>query len=65
MLELQKNPPPTSEESAYLSSPGRTLYEACIAVGHDKNGRACPSCPLHDLCEREWRRHVKQAFGVV
>jgi len=36
--------------SRYLNSPLRTLYDACRAMGRDKDGRACATCPVRDLC---------------
>ncbi len=39
--------------SRYLSSPARTLHDACREAGRDNGGKACPGCPVRDLCEAE------------
>ncbi|MGH7093058.1 MAG: hypothetical protein ACREFB_05935 [Stellaceae bacterium] len=43
---------PTTQVSMYLTRPLRTLAAVCRAIGRDDNGRACTTCPLHDMCER-------------
>jgi len=43
--------------SPYLSSPSRTLYDACHEAGRDRNNQACPGCPVRAICDADRRRH--------
>jgi hypothetical protein len=43
--------------SPYLSSPARTLYDACHEAGRDRNNQACPDCPVRTICDADRRRH--------
>ena len=41
----------TEPGSPYLRFATRTLYQACRDAARDQGGRACATCPVHDLCE--------------
>jgi len=41
------------DSSPYLAMPPRLLRNACRDAGRDDHGRACVTCQLHDLCERQ------------
>ena len=41
--------------SPYLQSPLRTLYEVCRKLRRDRDGKACPTCTLRDICEANRR----------
>jgi len=51
---------PNMDVSLYLSSPARTLREACHEIGRNAEGRNCKDCPVADLCEREVRRMAER-----
>jgi hypothetical protein len=46
--------------SPYLSTPARTLREACHETGRDAAGRNCQNCPVTDLCEKDARRMAER-----
>jgi hypothetical protein len=39
----------------FLSSPARSLREACREVGRDESGCRCRTCPVKSLCKDETR----------
>jgi hypothetical protein len=47
--------------SPYLTSPARTLYDACRQMDRDEDGKACATCPVRHHCIAELmklgRRH--------
>ena len=42
--------------SKFLRRPLRSLYDVCHEAGRDRQGEACPICPVRDLCEDQIRR---------
>ena len=52
----------------FLSSPARSLRDACREVGRDESGRRCHTCPVKSLCQDEtrWvvRRNRKHPSGL-
>ncbi len=38
---------------SYLLKPRRRLRQVCRGTGRDYAGKACPDCPIADLCERD------------
>jgi hypothetical protein len=48
--------------SPYLSSPTRTLYDACREIGRDRHGTFCPICHVKSICEADRSRHDDKAL---
>jgi hypothetical protein len=46
----------SKQVSHYLCSPLRTLYAVCREAGRDDHGRACPACPVREICIAERKR---------
>ena len=42
---------PGKPVSKYLVRPRRSLQAVCRATGRNEEGRACPACPIRDLCQ--------------
>jgi len=42
--------------SRYLVTPLRTLYDVCRETGRDREGGACPTCHIRDICTADRER---------
>jgi hypothetical protein len=52
----------------FLSSPARSLREACKEIGRDESERRCPRCPVKSLCKDTspagWYRAIGNPLGI-